>query len=846
MFFFEFFKITTNLFEVILIDEFHKFTLFNTEIFPEIADDNSILRKQIYLNIIIPKLPKSFKKVFWAGKNLYTFITEDQKDYNTIEIKDEEYKNNKYNIKLTKLKNISFKNVTDFNGNNLQIKSIFENLFRSLIMHNPKVITFHDRTIFEIDSNNIIKVDNNNKENIYQGYITSLHITESGLYMLINNKSKLISGKTALQKMNEMRNKLKGKMSTGEMYDKIKEYFIRHKTVLTTYGSLKAYKIRDIDFDKNPQNTNIRIKEKDGVKKTVSIVYYYKNQYNIDIKYRSQPLLIAENNNPKNKKNNNSETEDLHIIYLIPELVYITGAEDDESINNRRNTARNIINKTKMDPSKKMSIINNGVKHLLDSENHKTIKKRNGEEIEMKSPKELKDEWGINLGSNLIFPGRIISQPMLHFNGKDISPTNGLFRAENPKKTKIITNDNIFYVYDKNDKNSNHRKLFSNIMEKFRFKKFQFSKDFHPNNVKGYGLDDTSNWNSIINTLRKIDLDNSKNEKCFAIIFCSYNLQKEKIYENLKTFFIQQYRIPTQHIITKKIEDPKKGNSIMFNLVDQINTKIGGENFYINFIDEEIIKKGQVFLIIGFDSKYSNKKITYSMSSTKSWALNDTVTQEATCNDVTEERENMLREMFAKAIDQINRRCPHSPDYIIIYRQGGNDIRNKMITIKELHNFTGLLTEYREKYKENKNYHFRNTKLYFICCNLKSDLKFFETQDKGIAKAYFNPKSGLIIDEHVTHKDKYEFYLQPQFVNQGTSTPCHYQVMYYDKSENEEDDLTIENLEKLSFYLSFYYWTWAGAIRVPAMLKLSNTAMEFYLKILNNQNRCIFDTPTYI
>ena len=421
-------KITTNLFEVILIDEFHKFTLFNTEIFPEIADDNSILRKQIYLNIIIPKLPKSFKKVFWAGKNLYTFITEDQKDYNTIEIKDEEYKNNKYNIKLTKLKNISFKNVTDFNGNNLQIKSIFENLFRSLIMHNPKVITFHDRTIFEIDSNNIIKVDNNNKENIYQGYITSLHITESGLYMLINNKSKLISGKTALQKMNEMRNKLKGKMSTGEMYDKIKEYFIRHKTVLTTYGSLKAYKIRDIDFDKNPQNTNIRIKEKDGVKKTVSIVYYYKNQYNIDIKYRSQPLLIAENNNPKNKKNNNSETEDLHIIYLIPELVYITGAEDDESINNRRNTARNIINKTKMDPSKKMSIINNGVKHLLDSENHKTIKKRNGEEIEMKSPKELKDEWGINLGSNLIFPGRIISQPMLHFNGKDIKTSKNLMQ----------------------------------------------------------------------------------------------------------------------------------------------------------------------------------------------------------------------------------------------------------------------------------------------------------------------------------------------------------------------------------------------------------------------------------
>ena len=234
------------------------------------------------------------------------------------------------------------------------------------------------------------------------------------------------------------------------------------------------------------------------------------------------------------------------------------------------------------------------------------------------------------------------------------------------------------------------------------------------------------------------------------------------------------------------------------------------------------------------------------MSSTKNWALNKIVTQEITCKDVTEEREKTLREMFSKAIDQIIEHCPHSPDYVIIYRQGGNEIRNKILTIRELENFTGLLDEKRQQYKDDQKFHFKNTKLYFICCNLKSDLKFFETKDKGITKAYFNPKSGLIIDEHATQKDKYEFYLQPQYVNQGTATPCHYQVMYYDKSENEEDDLSIENLEKLSFYLSFYYWTWSGAIRLPAMLKLSNTAMGFYLKVLNKKNKCFFDTPTYI
>ena len=49
--------ITTNMFEIKLIDEFHKFTLFSVEIYPEIAEDNSSLIRQIYFNIVIPKLP---------------------------------------------------------------------------------------------------------------------------------------------------------------------------------------------------------------------------------------------------------------------------------------------------------------------------------------------------------------------------------------------------------------------------------------------------------------------------------------------------------------------------------------------------------------------------------------------------------------------------------------------------------------------------------------------------------------------------------------------------------------------------------------------------------------------
>ncbi len=60
---------------------------------------------------------------------------------------------------------------------------------------------------------------------------------------------------------------------------------------------------------------------------------------------------------------------------------------------------------------------------------------------------------------------------------------------------------------------------------------------------------------------------------------------------------------------------------------------------------------------------------------------------------------------------------------------------------------------------------------------MKSDLKVFEYTNNLGNQFFSNPKSGLIIDENVIQKNKFEFYMQPQYVNQETSTFCHYQAM---------------------------------------------------------------------
>ena len=116
--------------------------------------------------------------------------------------------------------------------------------------------------------------------------------------------------------------------------------------------------------------------------------------------------------------------------------------------------------------------------------------------------------------------------------------------------------------------------------------------------------------------------------------------------------------------------------------------------------------------------------------------------------------------------------------------------------------------------------------------------------------SYGNPGSGLCVDAKVIRKDKFEFYLQPQFVNQGTATPCHYEVIYQDVDENNPDNnIKLENFQKLCFYLSFYYPTWSGAVRVPGVLKLSTTAIDFYDRCLKNKLELpgqLFKRPSYI
>ncbi len=820
-------SLTSNLMKLTLKDPLQKVYIYSIEIVPELAKDNYTLQKKIY-KLIEQKLSPYFNKFTFAGLNLFG-STRDPKDEIIIE---ENVEKTDYKITFKKVGALNFSEITTKQGMDQKKKNFIEKLIKDILLSSKDRVRFGtDRMVLSMDKDNVMR--GNDGSTIYKGFFTSAQITENGLYLLVLNMNKYTSGKTMYEKIYQiMEEGRHHNRSQDEIKQKIEDYIDEHRTVLTIYGSIRAYRIESIDFEKNPMNTSFNIKTQEGMK-TVTIYNYYQQQYKQNIKHKDQPLLIAERKVKDKKllKSEEDKNKNEDLIYLVPELVLITGIENEAGSKSRR---QDIISKTKTNPNQRMNEINK-IHDLMNDDTPKQFKK-NGELISTKSSKQLADEWGINLGENLSLEGRVLNQPKLIFNNKRlVTPKNGLFRTESAYDGVTITRDNFMYIYNRKDR-ADFRSIINNLFNKAKIKDIRIN--VRPDELYSYGFNRAYNWEDIKHELKKINFNPKLR---MVMVFLDNNL--EHYYNQLKEYLTNVIKVNSQFSQTRRLTDPKRAGSIMFNIVEQINIKMGGINFYI---DTSNLINDKVYLIIGLESKKVGKdSIDYVLTFAYNQRLSRTQTIPRTCKNNAEEISKTLNELLDEAIKGLHflGHAPHPPEYIIIYRQGGNHLQNVKTSQIEIPIFLGNINQRKEKIESFRKH---NTKLIYICCNLKGDLKFFEESKNG----YSNPPSGLCIDERIVESGKYEFYLQPQYVNQGTATPCHYEVLYQDMDEkNSENNMSIEELENLSFQLSFYYWTWSGAVRVPGVLRLSTTAIDYYSRCLNHRldlDGHKFTTPGFI
>ena len=68
---------------------------------------------------------------------------------------------------------------------------------------------------------------------------------------------------------------------------------------------------------------------------------------------------------------------------------------------------------------------------------------------------------------------------------------------------------------------------------------------------------------------------------------------------------------------------------------------------------------------------------------------------------------------------------------------------------------------------------------------------------------YGNPDCGLIVDNTVTHADRYDFFLVPQKTTQGTVSPTNFNVI------SDTTGILPDYQQRIAYCMTHLYYNWA-------------------------------------
>ena len=646
-------------------------------------------------------------------------------------------------------------------------KQFIEILIQDILRANPNLDFYRGLFVLK-NQKKVIDSKNNGSVNFYPGYTTSFMETESGNYLNVTLKNKILSTDTVLDFMEYYEYKKKKNQA------QIKKKLIG-RSFKVSYAK-KNYIIDDISFDRDPKSHNFM---HDG--KTKTLEEYYKEKYKINIKDLTQPLILVK------KKDAQGKDFDL---YFVPEMCYLAGL-DDEFLKDRE-FMKNLANYTKLDPKFRITKTNEFLKLLVETKNKEI--KRDGKVIKELSSKEKSELYGIEISA--------LDQLHKAYNMKETELLAG-------KKKAITAKDKIFDVISKKDMSHwicLYRKSNYNDAEKLYNTLDKASQGYdlsiaEPEWVEMGDNDNEEEWAQTANDYMKKISEKDKNVKkySFALFLLDRN---DRIYSTLKYYSLCEHGYISQVVKASSLH--KNALSVCSKILLQINAKLSGVSYIAKF-DKNI--KERNLMIIGVDSSHIRGKRTgVAMVATINPSFTNFYNKEQII--LEEKKESFLisiSSFIEEAIQKYNEINKTYPKGIIIYRQGVSFqqkefLKNEVINIQKVCAKNKLLYEY-------------------ILVNTKTTYKFFE-KDKG---GYKNPDGGLLVLSGVTNRDLFEFYIQPQQVTGGSATPSCFTVAYGNMDFPEI-------IPKLTFDFCHLYSNWQGTVRVPHVLKLAEKLSKMTAK----------------
>lgn len=589
---------------------------------------------------------------------------------------------------------------------------------------------------------------------VLRGFKTSANVHEKGT-MLMNLESvhKIMQQRNVLQVMSEFR----GNPNVRE----ILKSQLTGKLVITNYNKV-VYKIEDVDFRLSPQSTFYD----DRKEKDVSYLEYYQTRYDVRIKDVKQPLLLVIPNNNR-KKGDEEQLE--KSIYLVPELCNIAGLTDQQRNDSRLKV--DLIRSSQISPADRVAHLNTFLKQLHQDRDIAIRLSKWGYTYE-KEP--VKIEARI-LRTEQIGVGAGASGPATNWPKVD---NMGSFETQIMKErlAGAPTPFKMAVVISRPDAGSEVE-----IVDKLRegFKKIGLA----PNQVEMVRIREGDSAFHYVQSIR-----NLSDDVRLALVILSR--QNKERYDAVKKLATVERGLITQVVTAKLMNDERKARGAAIKIGIQVAAKLGGEPWYVN------IPLGCA-MICGYDTYRDAAKKGRSYGAFLA-SMNRRYSQWFSRVDMHDHLDELSAHLVDNLVCSMNKFKEINgrfPEKVFIYRDGVSDGQLNHVYDTELKQLRDAI--------KNTN---ADTRFTFIVVNKRIGARFYMLNNN----TYINPPPGSVIDDVVTRKERYDFYLISQSTRNGTVTPTYYNIMH------DDTGFDASKQQQLAYKLCFLYYNWTGTVRVPA------------------------------
>merc|ERR1712126_484324 len=324
--------------------------------------------------------------------------------------------------------------------------------------------------------------------------------------------------------------------------------------------------------------------------------------------------------------------------------------------------------------------------------------------------------------------------------------------------------------------------------------------------ISGSMRDAEENVGSVEEKLKQAKKHFDDQSKKLELILFIFPYKAGFLYDKIKQLCDMKYNLVTQCCLKNNLFKMDKINlQVIGNICLKINSKLGGINHVLASKSRPAMLKRPV-MVMGADvshpapeSKGSKPSIAAIVGSIEPKAANYQVevrVQDGTQNEeVISDMKNVTKNLLLKFHEANKGR---KPEKIIMYRDGVSEGQFLTVLSSELVAMRAACRELEEEYKP---------EITYIIVQKRHHTRFFPLDNNKYKNG--NALAGTVVDQGINHPTEGDFYLLSHEGIQGTSRPCHYQVLW------DDSQFSADELEVLSYYLCHLYSRCTRAVSYP-------------------------------